>query len=45
MQQSPYPIIACGDFNDTPLSYAYHFLKGELVDAFKLSGKDWHLIC
>tara|TARA_B100002052_G_scaffold88663_1_gene81566 strand:+ start:31674 stop:32720 length:1047 start_codon:yes stop_codon:yes gene_type:complete len=39
MQQSPYPIIACGDFNDTPLSYAYHILKGQLVDAFKLSGK------
>ena len=39
MQNSPFPIILCGDFNDTPLSYAYHSIKGNLVDAFSLSGK------
>jgi len=36
---SPYPLIICGDFNDTPLSYAYHSIKGNLADAFSLSGK------
>ena len=33
-----YPVIVCGDFNDTPSSYAYHTLKGNLTDAFKESG-------
>ena len=36
---SPYPLIICGDFNDTPLSYAYNKIKGDLVDAFSSSGK------
>lgn len=39
MDASPYPIIACGDFNDTPLSYAYHTLKEGLKDSFTASGK------
>lgn len=39
MNTSPYPIIVCGDFNDTPLSYAYNIIKGELNDAFSLSAK------
>ena len=37
--QSPYPLIVCGDFNDTPLSYSYHAIKGKLTDAFSRSGK------
>ena len=37
--QSPYPLIVCGDFNDTPLSYSYHSIKGKLTDAFSRSGK------
>lgn len=37
--ESPYPLIVCGDFNDTPLSYAYHSIKGKLTDAFNYSGK------
>jgi len=36
---SPYPVIVCGDFNDTPSSYAYQTTKGSLKDAFKESGK------
>ena len=24
---SPYPIILCGDFNDTPYGYAYQKIK------------------
>jgi vancomycin resistance protein VanJ len=39
MQNSPYPIILCGDFNDTPLSYAYNTISENLKDAFKESGK------
>ncbi|MDR1810882.1 MAG: endonuclease/exonuclease/phosphatase family protein [Prevotella sp.] len=27
-------IILCGDFNDTPISYAYHTIKGDLLDAY-----------
>ena len=39
MSASPYPIIICGDFNDTPVSYAYNSIKGNLIDAFSYSGK------
>jgi endonuclease/exonuclease/phosphatase family metal-dependent hydrolase len=35
--KNPY-IIVCGDFNDTPISYARHTIKGDLVDAFVESG-------
>lgn len=38
IQQSPYPVIVCGDFNDTPVSYAYHKIKNNLKDAFVESG-------
>jgi endonuclease/exonuclease/phosphatase family metal-dependent hydrolase len=31
---SQYPIILCGDFNDTPISYAYHTVAGSLTDCF-----------
>lgn len=37
--KAPYPSIVCGDFNDTPVSYTYHKMKGELKDAFRRSGK------
>ena len=39
IKTSPYPIILCGDFNDTPLSFAYNTIKGDLVDAFTVCGK------
>lgn len=33
--KSPYPVIVCGDFNDSPVSYTYHAMRGEtLEDAF-----------
>lgn len=35
---SPYPVIVCGDFNDTPVSYSYHKIKGDLIDAYCESG-------
>lgn len=31
-------LIVCGDFNDTPISYTYHQMKGDLTDAFVNSG-------
>jgi len=39
MTTSPFPLIVCGDFNDTPLSYAYKSIKRDLIDAFSFSGK------
>lgn len=38
IQKSPYPVVVCGDFNDTPVSYAYHKVRGDLNDAFVDSG-------
>ncbi|HRZ76681.1 MAG TPA: endonuclease/exonuclease/phosphatase family protein, partial [Bacteroidales bacterium] len=38
MDTSPYPIILCGDFNETPGSYVYRLLSRELTDAFRQSG-------
>ena len=35
---SPYRVIACGDFNDVPTSYAYTTVKGKLKDAFSETG-------
>lgn len=32
------PVIVCGDFNDTPASYAYHKIKGDLKDGFREAG-------
>ena len=39
IEKSPFPVILCGDFNDTPNSYAYHSLTRDLKDAFMESGK------
>jgi len=35
---SPYPVILCGDFNDTPASFVYNRLTSELKDSFCESG-------
>ena len=35
---SPYPVIVAGDFNDTPISYAYRKIRKGLNDAFVKSG-------
>lgn len=35
---SPYPTIVCGDFNDTPASYAYEVIGNGLSDAYIESG-------
>jgi len=38
INKSPFPVIVCGDFNDTPLSYTYSTLKKGLADSFQESG-------
>ena len=39
MEKAPYKIIVCGDFNDTPNSFAYHKISEGLQDAFLNKGK------
>lgn len=38
MNQSPYPVIVCGDFNDVPNSYAYKTIGKGLKNAFVEKG-------
>lgn len=38
INQSPYPVIICGDFNDTPASFAYSILRKGFKDSFIESG-------
>ena len=38
MNTSPYPIILCGDFNDTPTSFTYNQLSEGLNDSFTNTG-------
>ncbi len=37
-QKTKYPVIICGDFNNTPFSYSYRKMKGTMKDAFKERG-------
>ncbi len=39
IQTSPHPVIVCGDFNDTPVSYVYERFNSLLNDAFLKAGK------
>lgn len=40
MATSPWPVVYCGDLNDTPMSYSYHeLLRSGLEDAFVESGR------
>jgi endonuclease/exonuclease/phosphatase family metal-dependent hydrolase len=38
IQKSPYPVVICGDFNDTPYSYTYTSFKNNLQNAFEKAG-------
>jgi endonuclease/exonuclease/phosphatase family metal-dependent hydrolase len=38
---SPYPAIVCGDFNDTPVSYAYRTIARKLNDPFREVGRGY----
>lgn len=38
INNSPYPVIVAGDFNDTPVSYSYRTIRKGLNDSFVTSG-------
>ncbi len=38
IEKCSHPVIVCGDFNDTPVSYTYRRINGELRDAFTECG-------
>ena len=38
IENSPYPVILCGDFNDPPFSYTYNQLAKKLNDSFLEEG-------
>ncbi len=39
IENCPYPIIVCGDFNDPPYSYAYNTISRHLQDTYLEKGK------
>ncbi len=39
INNSPYPVIVCGDFNDTPVSFTYRKIRSGLKDTFVEAGK------
>lgn len=39
INECPYQLIVCGDFNDTPISYTYKQISSILSDSFVESGK------
>lgn len=41
IQKFKKPIVICGDFNDTPISYTYQVLTRKLSDAFMTSCEGW----
>jgi len=38
INKSPFPVMVVGDFNDTPVSYAYRKIRSGLYDSFVNSG-------
>ncbi|TDP00769.1 endonuclease/exonuclease/phosphatase family protein [Flavobacterium sp. 245] len=39
IKKCKYPIIICGDMNNSPFSYVYRNIKGKLKDAFEEAGQ------
>ena len=39
IDECPYPVIICGDFNDSPASFSYNKIMHGLRDSFRSSGK------
>lgn len=37
-RETDYPVLFCGDFNNTPFSYTYRRLKNDMQDAFRERG-------
>ena len=42
--QSPYPFIICGDFNDTPISVVYKSIRNNFTDSFLEAGSGFGLL-
>ena len=40
-ENSPYPVILCGDLNATPFSRPYRVLSKGMQDSFKKKGRKW----
>jgi len=40
LDECPYPVVICGDFNDTPFSYTYRTMTAQLTDSFKKAGNE-----
>jgi len=38
IKNAPYPVLLCGDFNDTPISYAYQTVANLLEDSYLNAG-------
>jgi endonuclease/exonuclease/phosphatase family metal-dependent hydrolase len=38
LDDSPYPVVFCADLNDTPNSYTYFTIRGNMQDAFLKKG-------
>jgi endonuclease/exonuclease/phosphatase family metal-dependent hydrolase len=41
IQETPYPLIVCGDFNDVPGSYSYRKIRRGLLDSWVEKGNGW----
>jgi endonuclease/exonuclease/phosphatase (EEP) superfamily protein YafD len=39
LDHSQYPVIVCGDFNDSPISYSRHAMAEVLTDCYTTTGK------
>lgn len=39
IEESPYKVIVCGDFNETPYGYVYNAFKSKLNNSFEEAGK------
>lgn len=38
IRTSPHPVLVCGDFNETPISYTYSHISENLQDSFRKCG-------
>lgn len=41
IEQSPYPVLVCRDFNDRPVSYTDHWTRKDLADGFRDCGSGY----
>lgn len=41
IENSPYPVLVCGDFNDIPSSYTYKTIQKSLTDSFWSAGSGY----